>query len=76
MKTNNKIEYNDYKLLKNLEFYSVSDFSKVRSKTGFNCEECIDGVIYTDDGVSFCHRKKKIDVPLNEVLNEEIRFSK
>ena len=62
MKTNNKVEYNDYKLLKNLEFYSVSDFSKVRSKTGFNCEECIDGVIYTDDGVSFCHRKKKIDV--------------
>ena len=63
MKTNNKIEYNDYKLLKNLEFYSVSDFSRVRSREGFSCEECGgNGVVYSEGGVSFCSRKKKIDV--------------
>ena len=35
MKPNNKVEYNDYKLLKNLEFYSNNDLSKVKSRDEF-----------------------------------------
>ena len=50
MRSNNKVEYNDYKLLKNLEFYSVSDFSKVRNEKGYICDECDGlGVIYKED---------------------------
>tara|TARA_B100000700_G_scaffold239505_1_gene266194 strand:+ start:492 stop:1289 length:798 start_codon:yes stop_codon:yes gene_type:complete len=63
MKSNNKVEYNDYKLLKNLEFFSISDFSKVRNEKGYICDECKgEGVIYKEDAVTFCSRKKKIDV--------------
>tara|TARA_B110000495_G_C22852696_1_gene497200 strand:+ start:69 stop:869 length:801 start_codon:yes stop_codon:yes gene_type:complete len=58
-----KVEYNDYKLLKDLVFYTVSDLSKVKSREGFSCEECGgSGVIYKEDGVTFCSRKKKIDI--------------
>ena len=70
MKPNNKVEYNDYKLLKNLEFYSNNDLSKVKSRDEFICEECDlkgdecegKGVVYFNDTVSFCSRKKKINV--------------
>ena len=70
MKPNNKVEYNDYKLLKNLEFYSNNDLSKVKSRDEFICEECDlkgaecegMGVVYLNDTVSFCSRKKKINV--------------
>ena len=66
MKPNNKVEYNDYKLLKNLEFYSNNDLSKVKSRDEFICEECDlkgaecegMGVVYFNDTVSFCSRKK------------------
>jgi len=70
MKTSNKVEYNDYKLLKNLEFYTVDDFAKVKSRDQFICDECElqgvkcegQGVVYIDDTVAFCSRKKKINV--------------
>ena len=57
-----KAIYDEAKFLSNLVFYEDSEFSKVKSKKGYTCEECDGtGVIFVEDEVGFCSRRKKIN---------------
>lgn len=64
-----KAIYDEAKFLSNLVFYEDAEFSKVKSKDEFVCDECdlqgvkceSQGVVYIDNSVAFCSRKKKIN---------------
>ena len=65
----------EQEFLSGLIFYEDSDFSKVRNKEGFRCSMCNNtGVIYTNESVTFCPRKKSINIYNSSLI--PARFSK
>ena len=65
----------EQELLSGLIFYTQSSFSKVRSKKGFFCSMCgNEGVVYTENGVLFCPRRRSMNIYNSSLIPS--RFSK